>query len=70
MKKLKLSISGMHCSSCASNVERSIKSLKGIKSVSVSAITGKCFVECEDATNKEDLEKAVAKTGYKVVKVE
>lgn len=70
MKKLKLTIQGMHCSSCASNVERSLKSVKGISSASVSAITNKGFVECSNEVKDEDLKKAVAKTGYKVLKIE
>lgn len=70
MKKIKLSISGMHCASCASNVERSVSKVAGVKSCSASAITNKAFVECEDNTSTEELQKAVAKTGYKVVKIE
>lgn len=70
MKKLKLKISGMHCGSCAGNVERSLKGVKGVKSASASAVTNNCFIEVEDAVKEEDLKKAVAKTGYKVVSVD
>ena len=70
MKKLKISISGMHCASCASNIERSMKSVKGVKSCSVSAVTNKAFIECDDNTSTDEMQKAVAKVGYKVVKVE
>lgn len=70
MKKVKLSISGMHCASCASNIERALGKIKGVKACSVSAITNKAFVECDDSTSADEMEKAVAKTGYKVVKVE
>ncbi len=67
MKKLKVKISGMHCASCAGNVERSVRSVKGVKNVSVSAVTNTAFIECDDSTEVEDIEKAIAKPGYKAV---
>ncbi|HLC54241.1 MAG TPA: heavy metal-associated domain-containing protein [Candidatus Nanoarchaeia archaeon] len=70
MKKIKLSISGMHCASCASNVERSLSKVSGVKSCSVSAVTNKAFVEAEDNVSPDEMQKAVAKVGYKVVKFE
>lgn len=70
MKKIKLSISGMHCGSCAGNIERSLRKVSGVKEVSVSAVTNKAFVDVEDSVNEEDMKKAVAKVGYKVVDIE
>lgn len=70
MKKVKLSISGMHCASCAGNVARSLKGVSGVKECTVSPVTNKAFIECEDNVSEEDMKKAVAKLGYKVVKVE
>ena len=70
MKKIKLGISGMHCGSCAGNVERSMKKIVGIKSCSVSIMTNKCIIEAEDSVSEEDMKKAVARAGYKVVSVE
>ncbi|MEK6908771.1 MAG: heavy metal-associated domain-containing protein [Nanoarchaeota archaeon] len=70
MKKLKLSIEGMHCASCASNIERSLKKVSGVKEVSVSIMLKKGTVEVEDGVDIEEIKKAVAKVGYKVVKVE
>ena len=69
MKK-KLNIEGMHCASCASNVERSLKNVKGVKSVSVGIMTKKGFVEVEDNVRDEDLINAVKKVGYKVTGIE
>ncbi|MBS3140702.1 heavy-metal-associated domain-containing protein [Candidatus Woesearchaeota archaeon] len=69
MKK-KLNIEGMHCASCASNVERSLKNVKGVKSVSVGIMTKKGFVEVEDNVKDEDLINAVKKVGYKVTGIE
>ena len=70
MKKIRLSISGMHCGSCAGNIERSLKKVSGIKEVSVSAITNKAFVDVDESVKEEDIKKAVAKAGYKVVEIE
>ncbi len=69
MKKVKLTISGMHCASCAGNVERSLKKVQGVKSCSVSLMTNKSIVEAEDNVSDDELKKAVARTGYKVVEV-
>jgi len=69
MKK-KITISGMHCASCASNVERSLKKVSGIKSVSVSLLTKKGFIESDKEISDEDIRKAVSRTGYKVEAIE
>ncbi len=70
MNKSKLTISGMHCASCAGNVERALKKVKGVNNVSVSVLLNKATVEYEGKINEEDLKKAVASAGYKVMKVE
>ncbi len=69
MAKIKLTIEGMHCASCASNIERAVKKVKGVKEVTVSLMTNKCFVEMENA-DREDIKKAVGKVGYKVTDIE
>lgn len=70
MKKIKISIEGMHCASCASNIEKSVSKVTGVKSCSVSLMLKKGTIECEDNTNEEEIKKAVAKVGYKVTKIE
>jgi copper chaperone CopZ len=70
MKKLKLTIEGMHCAACASNIEKSIKKISGVKEVNVSVMTKKGFVEAEDSVSEDQIKKAVEKVGYKLVKVE
>lgn len=64
MKKFKITISGMHCASCAGNVERSLRNVRGVKNVSVSLMTNKSIVEAEDGVSEEALKQAIAKTGY------
>jgi Cu+-exporting ATPase len=71
MKK-KITVDGMHCASCASNIERSLKKVKGVESVSVSMMTRKAIVETDDKTkiSDEDLKKAVSRAGYKTISIE
>ncbi|PJE81898.1 heavy metal transport/detoxification protein [Candidatus Pacearchaeota archaeon CG10_big_fil_rev_8_21_14_0_10_32_42] len=69
MKK-KILIEGMHCASCATNVERSLKKLPGVESAAVSMMTRKAIVEVDERVKDEDLKKAVARAGYKAVSIE
>ncbi len=70
MKKFKITISGMHCASCAGNIERSLKKVPGVKEASVSLMLKKGTVEAEDNVSEEDIKKAVLRAGYKVSKIE
>ena len=70
MKKLKITISGMHCASCANNVERSLKKVSGVKQANVSLMTNKGFVEADDKVSDEDIKKAVSRAGYKTLNIE
>lgn len=70
MKKFKLTIAGIHCGSCAGNIERALKKVSGVKSVTVSAVANKAFAEMDDSVKEEDLKQAVARAGYKVVAIE
>ena len=70
MKKYKITISGMHCASCASNIERSLKKTQGVKDASVSLMLKKGRIEAEDNVPESELRKAVERVGYKIVEVE
>lgn len=69
MKK-KLTIEGMHCGSCAGNIERALKKVSGVKEVNVSAVSNKAFVEIDEKTSEDEMKKAVARAGYKIISVE
>ena len=71
MKK-KILIDGMHCASCASNIERSLKKVPGIDSISVSVMTKKAIIEINDnaKVSEEDLKKAVSRAGFKTISIE
>jgi|TARA_B100002003_G_C13959197_1_gene464721 Cu+-exporting ATPase len=70
MKKIKLTIEGMHCAACSGNVEKSIKKLEGVSEVRVSVMTHKSIVEAEDNVSIEDVKNAVSNVGYKVINAE
>lgn len=70
MKKYKITIFGMHCASCASNIERSLKKVQGVKEASVSLMLKKGTAICEDSVSEDEIRKAVARAGYKATEME
>jgi Cu+-exporting ATPase len=63
--RLSIRIEGMHCASCVSTIESSLKKQEGVISASVSLLDEKAVVEYD--SNKIDrfkLEKAVESSGY------
>ena len=69
MKK-KILIEGMHCASCASNIERSLKKVPGVKEVAVSVMTKKAVVEVDEKVLDEELKKAITRAGYRTISIE
>jgi Cu+-exporting ATPase len=68
MKKI-IPISGMHCASCAQNIEKSIKKLKGVKSANVNFATEKATVEFdENIIDENKIFEAIEKLGYTTIK--
>ena len=70
MKKYKITISGMHCASCASNLEKSLKKVVGVKNATVSIMLKKGTVECEDSVLEDEIKKAVKRAGYEISNME
>ena len=70
MKKVKATITGMHCASCASNIERSLKKIKGVTKVTISVLTKKGFIEIDDTVTNDELKKAIARAGYTLAAIE
>jgi Cu+-exporting ATPase len=68
MKKKTMPIAGMHCASCALNIESNIKKMEGVSSASVNFATEKLNVEFdENITSEEKIKKSVEQLGYKVI---
>ncbi|HDY72927.1 MAG TPA: heavy metal translocating P-type ATPase [bacterium] len=70
MKKITLIVKGMHCASCAANIEKAIKKIDGIISAGVNFASEKAFIEYDSKkTNIKEFQKAVEKVGdYKLLK--
>ena len=70
MKKIVIYIQGMHCASCASNIEKSLSKINGIKNIRVNVIMKKGYAEIEDNVKEEDIKNAVKKAGCTATKLE
>lgn len=65
IQKANLSLYGMHCSSCAAIIEKSIKKVSGVKEARVNFAAEKAVVTYDNTQVKqEDLIGAVKKAGY------
>lgn len=71
MNKKVFKIEGMTCSACANRVERVVKKLDGVDNANVNFATEILSVEFDDTKlNNENIEAAVNKAGYKLIKEE
>ncbi|MBP1944938.1 heavy metal translocating P-type ATPase [Methanobacterium petrolearium] len=67
-KKAEIKISGMHCASCALNIEKSLQDMEGVEDAQVNFGTEKATVNYDpDKLQLQELEKKVEDTGYAVV---
>ncbi|MFH1291756.1 MAG: heavy metal translocating P-type ATPase [bacterium] len=67
MKKQIIQIEGMHCASCAIQLEKGFSKLTGVKKVMVNFATQKASVEYDEVQIKNtDLDKLVVDMGYQV----
>lgn len=65
LKKTTFGISGMHCASCATNIENTLRKLKGIKSANVNFATSKATIEYDETKIKEsNFSDEIKKLGY------
>lgn len=63
--KTKLKIAGMHCTSCAMNIDFDLEDLEGIKSVKTSYAREECEVEFdEEKISIDEVLVHIEKTGY------
>lgn len=67
-KKAEIKISGMHCASCALNVEKSLQNLEGVEDAQVNFGTEKATVKYDSGKlDLSELEKTVEDVGFEVV---
>lgn len=71
MKRIKLKIDGMHCTSCSMNIDFDLEDLEGIKTVKTNYAKQESEVEYDQS--KVDLKKilfTIEKTGYQAKLIE
>ncbi len=66
LKKIKVNINGMHCSSCEVLIERSFKKIEGVEKVKVNHASGKAELQCSEEPSLEQLNQVIKGQGYSV----
>ncbi len=65
MKKVKLKIEGMHCTSCAMSIDGDLEdNVEGVKSAKTSYAKQVCEVEFEENVKVEQIIAQIQETGY------
>lgn len=71
MKKEIIGIEGMHCASCVSAIENALRKRDGVSEVKVNLSTERAYIEFDEKrVKRNEFEKIIEETGYKVVKIE
>jgi Cu+-exporting ATPase len=70
-KMVSLSLSGMHCASCANIIERSLKKVEGVNTANVNFASEKALVSFDESkADTPKLIEAVKKAGYKAEEID
>jgi copper chaperone CopZ len=64
METIKVKVNGMMCMHCAMHVENGLKTVKGVKKVTVDLAKGEATIEAKAPLSDDDLKKAIADAGY------
>lgn len=64
MKTEKYQVTGMTCAACSAHVEKAVKQIEGVQSVSVNLLMNNMLVEHDDAVTSAMICDAVSKAGY------
>ncbi len=68
MRKITIPLAGMHCASCATNIESALKKLDGVSFASVNFATEKATVEFDETKLDEGkIKETINKLGYRVI---
>jgi P-type Cu+ transporter len=71
MKKTTIQVIGMHCTSCASNIEKALHKKDGISKAIMNFANEKAFVEYDEAKiDVDQIHQIIVDTGYKTIKEE
>jgi P-type Cu+ transporter len=67
-KKTSLKIGGMHCASCATDIEKALKNAPGIREIRVNFASEKASLSFEpDIIRESQIEEIIKTTGYQVI---
>ena len=65
MKKIKIDVTGMHCASCSTLIDRALNKVDGVKSANVNLTTNKATIEYDKGkTNEAALVSTIQNKGY------
>jgi len=69
MAKVTIGVGGMDCASCASNIEKALRKVTGVKTAVVNFATERATVEYDEKTvNRKNLEDAIEAAGYEPIR--
>ncbi|AGB49901.1 copper/silver-translocating P-type ATPase [Methanomethylovorans hollandica DSM 15978] len=69
LQEITLKVSGMQCSACALNIERTLKKLEGVASAAVNLPMARAYVSYDPAlVGLKEMENTIEAIGYKVVR--
>lgn len=64
-KNIKFSISGMHCASCATNIENTLRKKQGIKSINVNIASNKAHIDYDlDKITLDNIKNEIESLGF------
>ena len=70
LKKIVLTIAGMHCASCSARVEKKLSLLEGVSQARVHLPTKTAYLDLDESkTSTAEIQKAIAASGYTVVEI-
>lgn len=70
-KKIEIGVQGMTCAACSAAIERAVRKLNGVASVSVNLATNRAALEYDPAAVKlSQIKEAITKAGYTPVDIE
>lgn len=68
MKKNIITVSGMHCASCSSIIEKKISKLNGVENISVNIATEQAHIDYdENKVSIDDMNREIEKLGYRFI---
>ncbi len=69
MVKMVVGVDGMMCSMCEAHMNDAVRKAFPVKKVTSSHAKGETVIIADNEISKEDLEKAVSDTGYRILSV-